>query len=156
MKKWLSILLILLLLCPITALAEVDLSGMSYDELVALQEQVELAIWSSDEWQEVTVPSGVYEVGTDIPAGKWTVSAADGVSAVIMWGDALDESGVDLSYDGDIYEYEWLYSPTYYGYDAGSDKTSVTYEMKDGQYFIVDSGTVVFTPYAGKTGLGFK
>ena len=156
MKKWLVILTVFLLFFPFAAMAEIDLSGMSFDELVALQEQVELAIWNSEEWQAVTVPAGVYGVGTDIPAGKWTIQASDGVYATIMWGDVLDASGVNLDYSGDIYEYEWISSPTYSGYTEGSDKTEVTYDLADGQFFIVDSGSVVFSPYSGKANLGFK
>lgn len=153
MKKLLCIMIALLL--PVAALAEVDLSGMSYDELVALKEQVSLAIWQSEEWQEVEVPAGVYTVGKDIPAGKWTIKAADGLSAYIHWGDALDASGTGLTRSGEIYEYEYIYSETYRSYEKG-DKTEVTWDIKDGQYIIVDDGIVVFTPYAGAPSLGFK
>lgn len=153
MKKLLCIMIALLL--PVAALAEVDLSGMSYDELVALKEQVSLAIWQSEEWQEVEVPAGVYTVGKDIPAGKWTIKAADGVSSDIEWGDKLDASGTGLEWDGSIYELEFLYSETYKFYEKG-DKTEITWDIKDGQYIIVSDGIVVFTPYAGKPSLGFK
>lgn len=157
MKKGIAILLCILALVPFCAcaLAEVDLSGMSYDELVQLKDQVSLAIWESEEWQEVEVPAGVYTVGEDIPAGKWTIKAADGISATIEWGDALDESGVALSWDGEILEYEYIRSETNRYYEKG-DKTEITWDLKDGQYIIVDDGISVFTPYAGKPSLGFK
>lgn len=54
-----------------------------------------------------------------------------------------------------IYESEYLKSETYRYYDKG-DKTEITWDMKDGQYFMVDEGIAVFTPYAGKPSLGFK
>ena len=146
MKKLLIVLLTLMLLLPTIAVAEVNLSGMTYDELVSLKDQINLAIWSSDEWQEVSVPAGVYTVGVDIPAGKWTIKAADGIYASIKWGDVLDESGVELDYSGDICTYESLYSTTYDRYEAGKDQTEVTYDLKDEQYIIVDDGTVVFSP----------
>jgi len=156
MKKVLSVLVALVLLLPAIALAEVDLTGMSYDELVALKDQINLAIWNSEEWQEVSVPAGVYTVGEDIPVGKWTISAAEGAYASFDWGDALDESGVGLSWDGDIYEYEVVYSETYSYFDKNTNKTEVTYDLKDGQYFIVEDGVAVFSPYSGKADLGFK
>lgn len=140
----------------VSGTGELDLSGMNYDDLVALKNEINLALWSSDEWQEVSVPCGVYTIGEDIPAGKWIIKAADGVYASILWGDLLDESGVSLSWAGDIYEYETVYSPTYKRYDKGIDKTEVAYTLEDGQYFIVDDGTAVFTPYAGSADLGFK
>ncbi|MEA4997998.1 MAG: hypothetical protein VB087_01280 [Candidatus Limiplasma sp.] len=155
MKRMLVLLLIVALFLPAMAYAEVDLTGMSYDELVALKGQIDLAIWASDEWQEVSVPVGVYTVGEDIPAGKWTIRAADASYITIKWGDELSDSGVDLDY-GDLYEYEALYSPTYRNYDERSDRTEISYEIKDGQYVIIDNGTAVFTPYAGKQSLGFK
>ena len=133
----------------------IELSGMSFDELVALKEQIDLAIWNSQEWQEVEVPQGVWVVGQDIPAGKWTIKAADGLKATVYWGDMLDESGTDISWDGRIYESEYLKSVNYRYYEKG-ESTEVTWELKDGHYFIVNSGIALFSPYSGKPSLGFK
>ena len=77
MKK-LCALILALILCSSAALAEgIDLSGMSFDELLELQRQVTQALWASDEWVSASVPTGLYEVGVDIPAGHWTVDAGD-------------------------------------------------------------------------------
>ena len=151
------VVLVLVLLCWVgVGSAEIhDLSGMSYDELVALKEQINLAIWSSQEWQEVEVPQGVWIVGQDIPAGKWTIKAADGLTALIEWGDELDESGASLSFSGDIFESEYLQSVNYRYYEKGYG-TEVTWNLQEGQYFIVDDGIALFTPYSGKQSLGFK
>ena len=72
MKRTLCIILafVLVLTLAPAAFADVDLSGMSFDELVALKDQINLALWNSADWQEVTVPQGVWQVGADIPAGK--------------------------------------------------------------------------------------
>ena len=51
-----------------------DVSSLSFSDLIKLQEEINLALWNSDEWQEVTVPAGLYQVGRDIPAGTWVVS----------------------------------------------------------------------------------
>lgn len=132
-----------------------DLSGMSYNDLVALKNKINLALWASDDWQEVSVPSGVYTVGENIPAGKWTIRADDDQNVLVYWGDTLDASGVSLSWEGDFYELADLYSPSNMFYKTG-DKTEVTYTLKDGQYLIVDNGIAVFTPYSGSPDLGFK
>ena len=116
MKKLFAVLVALALCLPLSCLAEVDLSQMTFDDLVALKDQINLAIWSSEEWQEVEVPAGLYEIGIDIPAGKWTIRAADEMKANVKWGTDLDESGVDidLTYDSKcIYESEYLKSETY-------------------------------------------
>lgn len=73
MKRFLSLLLILVCITGIAA-AE-DLSGLSFDELLALRSAVEHEIISRPEWKEVTVPSGTWYVGSDIPAGIYSISA---------------------------------------------------------------------------------
>ena len=73
----------------------------------------------------------------------------------IEWGDLLDDSGVALSWDGKFMEYEYLRSENNKYYEKG-DKTEITWDIKDGQYILVDDGIAVFMPYAGKPSLGFK
>lgn len=155
MKRIITLVLVLLCLAGVASAEAPNLSGMSYEELVALKEQINLAIWNSQEWQEVEVPQGVWVVGQDIPAGKWTIKAADGITANVYWGDELDESGMELSYSSKIFEIELLYSVNYRHYEKGK-RTEVTWDMKDGDYFIVDDGIALFAPYSGKPSLGFK
>ena len=155
MKRIISLLIAVTCLCGGAFAADFDLSGLSYDELVSLKEQVDFAIWNSNEWQEVEVPQGVWVIGEDIPEGKWTIKAAEGVSASISWGDVLDSSGLEISYEGDIYAYDRVESESYHGYDFG-DTLEVTWDMKAGEYFVVEDGVAVFSPYSGKPKLGFK
>lgn len=161
MKK-LFALLILCLLFALPARADVDLSGMSYDELVALKDQINLAIWNSEEWQEVTVPQGRWIVGEDIPAGKWTVKCADiGEDnafmqfTVLFWGEKLDKNG-DISYKGRHGD-AFIYNPNSEYYKEGGI-TEITIELFDGDIFIVkqENNQAIFTPYSGKQSLGFK
>ncbi|MBR3796158.1 MAG: hypothetical protein IKK34_09070 [Clostridia bacterium] len=155
MKRLVTLMLMLLFMVGVASAEAIDLSGMSFDELVALREKVDLAIWSCEEWQEVKVPQGVWVIGQDIPAGKWTIKADDGITALLQWGDMLDEAGNGISWDGKICETEMLYSETCRFYEKG-DATEVTWDLKDGQYFIVEEGIVQFSPYSGKPSLGFK
>lgn len=149
---------LLLLLCALSipALAEVDLSGMTYDELVALKDQINLAMWSSQEWQEVTVPQGVWEIGEDIPEGHWTIKPADGVWTSVQYGSVLDTNGKELSYRSDDYYSETMVSPSSRVYEEGKDPTQIDIDAKAGAYICIDNGDAVFTPYAGKPSLGFK
>lgn len=156
MKK-VCLLVLALVLVGCLAFAEVDLSGMSYDELVALKDQINLAIWNSQEWQEVTVPVGVWKVGEDIPAGHWTITVApDGPTnwAYISIGTALDQTGKAI----DIMATEYYYSEgiKLAGSDAIPNLEQIDYELNDGAYVIVDYSDVIFVPYAGKPSLGFK
>lgn len=116
---------------------------------------INLAIWQSAEWQEVEVPQGVWVVGEDIPAGKWTIKPQDEHSVFVYWGDKLNEAGTNVAYST-IYEYEVLTSKNNKYYSEAYDLTEVSWELLDGEYIIVDNGTAVFTPYSGKPSLGFK
>lgn len=156
MKKTIALVLVLLSLVSISfAESDFDLSGLTYNELVALKDQINLAMWQSEEWQEVEVPQGVYIIGDDIPAGKWTIKAADGIYAYVYWGDSLNDAGTEITFDGKLYEYEGIFSVHYPYYEKGETK-EVSWDLKEGQYFIVEDGIALFTPYSGKPSLGFK
>lgn len=153
MKKLLVLCLCSLLLAMPLAHAEIDLSGLSFDELLALKEQINLALWASEEWQEVTVPAGVYEIGVDIPAGHWTIRPVDGHTAYITWGPKLEEGGTEV----DIwtrYSSEQITSPTD-SYAKYNNVESASWKLTDGTFIVIENSSVVFTPYAGAN-LGFK
>ena len=159
MKKLIAVILILVVLVPAYSFADLpDISGLSYDELVQLKDNINLAMWNSDKWQEVTVPIGVWTIGEDIPVGHWTISvdknsSRDWVS--ITYCDLLDESGLKAGnmFSANIYFQEYIGKP---GYHDGKYPESVNIDFKPGTYFIVQDGSVTFTPYTGKPDLGFK
>lgn len=136
-----------------------DLSSLGYSELVALKDEINLAMWNSEDWQEVTVPQGVWLVGEDIPAGHWTVKCSDGrkTHIYIKLGTKLDQSGQDIDIWGsDFYYADFVYNTNKSNFDPNHDKTSVDLDLKSGTYVIIDSAAAVFTPYSGKPSLGFK
>ena len=152
----LALILVLVLLVVPSAFAAVDLSGMSYDELVALKDQINLAIWNSQEWQEVTVPQGVWKVGEDIPTGHWTIKTEANSSSITIC-TKLDETGKDADYSKTKFlHFEQIHSPDGMFFDEKSDKTEVDLELKEGTYVIIEYGNAIFTPYTGKPTLGFK
>ena len=132
---------------------DIDLSKLSYDELVELKDQINLAIWNSEEWQEVEVPHGVWLVGTDIPEGKWTVTASDRCSLRFYIGKELDETGAALKPNNQWWR---LKSSSRSSFDPADDIESITVELQKGTYVYIDEGSVIFTPYSGKPSLGFK
>lgn len=157
MKKLVSLFLAVVLVLPALALADLpDLSGMSYDELVQLKDKINLAMWNSQEWQEVTVPIGVWTVGEDIPVAHWSISLSPDSSAkwaVIKYCDMLDASGTDSGnmFDCKIYAYLDVASP-----DNDRYPQTIDLNLVPGTYIIIENGSVVFTPYSGKPDLGFK
>lgn len=134
MNKILSLVICaLILLLPVSALAEPDLSGMSFEELVALRQEIDLLLFGSDEYKEVSVPQGTYTVGTDIPAGTYSLS-----SELSMMQITTDDSG-------SIESMVAVYSIT-------SDSPVAKAELGDGYIVTISGKNVTFTTY---TGLGF-
>lgn len=151
MKRFIITLLAAALLIAPASAAAPDLSGMSFDDLVALRDQLNLAIWNSAEWQEVTVPAGVWTIGEDIPAGHWTVHPQPGDYVLVTYCDSLDQFGTDVApgWQG------WSGCLTGRDNDITSNEPhEVSLVMEPGMYFI-NRHTVTFTPYAGKPDLGF-
>lgn len=80
MKKIISLsVAIILTICILAnaAASDIDISGLSFSDLLELQQKINLAIFACDEWKEVEVPMGVWDVGKDIPAGRWQLSCGD-------------------------------------------------------------------------------
>lgn len=149
MKKLTSIALVLcIVMIPVLSLAAtIDLSGMSLADLIKLQEQITIAMWKTQEWQEVTVPAGLYQVGREIPAGKWTITATPNASmAQVEIGSKLDDTGMGISWSGS-YESNYLYGKESWLYDE-SQMNFWNVTLTDGLYINLGA-TMVFTPYAG-------
>lgn len=155
MKKILIALLLLSLLLPAALAEDIDLSGLTYDQLVALKDRINKAMWECDEWQEVTVPAGVWKIGEDIPAGHWTMKVAPGSRWVsVHVGDTLNDTGKGIAFLADRY---WGESVKPEGSDLSTiELTELDFEFLDGDYLVIEEGDLVFTPYTGKQSLGFK
>lgn len=140
MKKMLIAVLCAALFSTV-AVAEIDLSGMTFDELVELQKAVNLAIAESDGWQEVSVPLGVWAVGDDIPAGRWVMGTDVEWSFVEVYGG---RNG-DGTFDGQDYVT---------GAVVNKGETLVQ-DLYEGQYVQISVNPIKFSPYTGSS-LGFK
>lgn len=158
MKKLLTIILILVLALPALALADLpDISSLTYDELVELKNQINLAMWNSQKWQEVTVPVGVWTIGEDIPVGKWRIAVSPDASkkwGSIIYCDLLDESGMKAGnqFTCNIYYYQVLNGPN----ESDDYPKYIELDLKPNTYLIIEKTPMVFTPPMGKPDLGFK
>lgn len=161
MKKVLALIVVVLSMFSTLAIAEVDLSGMSYEELVALKDRINLAIWNSEEWQEVTVPQGIWVVGEDIPAGHWTIKCIADTNAAFVYvvvSNKLDNTGKKVMRGGDFWAGESIYNPdsSYTQKKLALPVIEWDIELFDGLYVEVNYEAAIFTPYSGKPSLGFK
>ena len=158
MKKMICAILTLAIFLAVTAAAfadGVDLSSLTWEELLELKAAITLEQWSRDEWEEVEVPQGVWVVGEDLPAGKWTITCKTGYSTRVKWGKYLDKSQNDVDYFKDFGDAETVYNPDWDSYRHG-DVTQYTFEPPEGYYIVIDFGPATFTPFTGKPDLGFK
>lgn len=85
MKKLLAIILVLAMMLPLVGIAEinVDLESLSYEELVALFEKVQMALFGHSLTDGVEIPYGDYVAGQDIPAGGYVISLTGGENDLI-------------------------------------------------------------------------
>ena len=149
MKK-LVCLLVILAVISAAALAEVDLSGMSFSELAALRDKCQMEMMKRDEWQQVTIPAGIWKVGEDIPAGHWVFTYDPSVKTMMeigfSYGDVLSgQKSIDT-----------LKSSDFYGHTFTKSNPSFDLVLEDGFYIRISHGPVIVTPYTGKPDLGFK
>ena len=145
--KWIAsislLVLISVMFLPLSSKAEqVDLSSFDWDELITLNSRIQNELFSRPEFKEVIVPRGIYKVGLDIPAGKWTISGVlddDHHVIGIEWGKKLDEYGTDIPSSQQI-----AYKVFHYWYP---ENNSVTWELVENTFIYVMDGSVKFTPY---------
>lgn len=142
MKRYLCLLIaIIIMLYSIPAFAgteNFDFTGLSFDELIKVQEKLNTAIWASDGWKEVTVPIGIHLVGRDVPEGRWCITPSDpNVSAYIEYGSELDESGNSIKS-----------SDTYCGLGKAPFQSYMIWNLVEGNYIEIKFSSVILSPAA--------
>jgi len=130
-KKIISVVILVALLFSFSlAVAETNLSEMSYDELIALQKDITNEIMSRPEWKEVEVPAGQYTIGVDIPAG---------------WYSMTPKSKWDTVY------LRWYPNPDNDYWDYLRSENIARFELKEGMRIYLEQTTIFAPPLA----LGF-
>ena len=154
MKKLFSVVLILVLLASAAA-AEIDLTGLSFDELAALRDQCLIEMFSRDEWQEVTVPQGLWEIGVHIPAGTWTLRCSDTgrddyclKECDLRWGRGRPGDNYYWDYKSDKGDVD-IYNPNSKYYSGEVTEFTITLEDGDFIYIHPQYNSVVFSPSVG-------
>ena len=124
-KKIISVVILVALLFSFSlAVAETNLSEMSYDELIALQKDITNEIMSRPEWKEVEVPAGQYTIGVDIPAG---------------WYSMTPKSKWDTVY------LRWYPNPDNDYWDYLRSENIARFELKEGMRIYLEQ-TTIFAP----------
>lgn len=154
MRKFLCSLIVLFLLTPSCLGETLDLSAYTFDELAALRDRILMEILTREEWQEVKVPAGTYQVGTHIPAGHWMITSAPESYCYVTIGSKLEDNGKEI-----VYGCQGYYHIALAGEDSGLSDTGrpsfVVLELTDGMYIYIEHAYVTFAPYSGQPDPGF-
>lgn len=118
---------------PVSSSGPADISGLSSDELIELNHQIQMKLFSEKLVDGITVPSGVYTVGADIPEGIYRV-------VYHMPYDTAFCSFYLQEAEGGTYS-------TLLGYGSSTEIGKIF--LKNNAYVSIDGGDVVFFPYAG-------
>lgn len=121
-----------------------DFTGKSWEELLVIQSQLLEAFHSSDGWQEVTVPAGRYQIGIDIPAGRWNIRVKSKSTAFVHLGTEFQKDGLRLAWP---HGYEQI-SLNDSGF-PGIALDELIWDFAEGCFFIVENAAVIFTPDIG-------
>lgn len=137
MKKLLTVILILALALPAAALAAIpDISGLSTDELLELNRQIQLRLFSEQLVNGVEINPGIYVVGKDIPAGSYRA-------------DAIVPAGTFMVGYVAVYMSEEVMSEVFGCiFGQGTDKTG-KFTLEDGQVFEVSAFPIKLYPFTG-------
>ncbi len=114
---------------PAVSQAQVTIQStwLTTQELIAMRKQVDEEIHSRPEWKEVEVPTGTWTVGTDIPAGTYSIRG-------------LTESLFGTVY---IYPKDSEHFDDYYSIGEGNVIGKVV--LQDGDR-VQNTGAVIFAP----------
>ena len=113
---------------------EIKLDAMSAADLLALNHQIQLKLFSQQLVEGVRVPEGVYRIGEDIPAGTYRIEMEK--------GNEYDSAG--LSAENTKGEYTFISMLGFPGstYEIGKLK------LNDGDTVTI-SGSLIFYAYSG-------
>ena len=132
MKKFLALILAMILLGGSAAAETPDLSGLTTDELLSVIREAQALLFDQQLVDGVSVPQGTYIIGEDIPAGAYRIEITDGTG----YYDVYDKQDGKLIHSG-------LTGKSYKVTEIGK----ITFE--DGNVLKLVNSTFIFYPYTG-------
>ena len=139
MKKLLAIILILVVLLPAAAFADIpDISELTNDELLQLDWQIQAILYEHQLEDGVLVPAGVYIVGIDIPAGEYKADTVSDVGGLVKVFKSVTD------YENGLYNYM---SETLLGNMWGT--LSFRLKIEDGNVLYIYSNSLKLYRYHG-------
>ena len=149
MKRILVVLLVLLLVSSVT-LAEnagIDLSGKTVDELIAIRQAVDEALF--EQGGKVILPQGMMVVGKDIAAGSYEIRSYQNFN-VVVWKseEAISEAQIAYSKNPNVDTTQYM---SYMGDFIAGDIARIT--LNEGQVLMcntdIEGGTMTIEKVSG-------
>lgn len=99
MKRLIAVMMIVCMACSV-AVAD-NLSDLTFEQLIALQHEITTEIMNRPEWKEVEVPAGTWIIGTDIPAGIYSIRNTKGLNVVRVSDNEGEIAGLYKTFKDD-------------------------------------------------------
>ena len=99
MKRLIAVLLISCFVCSVAAAD--GISGLTFEQLLVLRQEITAEIMSRPEWKEVEVPAGTWVIGEDIPAGVYSIKNTKGLNVVRVEDGDGRVAGLYKTFDDD-------------------------------------------------------
>ena len=132
MKKLIAITLILAMIVSAAALADLpDISGLTNEELIELNHQIQMRLFSEKLAEGVNIPVGTYTIGEDIPAGSYRIETSSDLGVLLVTSPDGKSIGT------------YLLGTTYDTLEIGK------IVLEEGQTFELSYCSVTLLPYSG-------
>ena len=116
-----------------------------YDEAVLRYEQTGRALWEAYDWRSVVVPWGVWEIGRDIPAGKWRIETATETSIEVTYSTEAHGGGACLYVTDALFD-DKIKSPNNPFFDQLLDTAYAEIELKTGAFLQIKYSSARLIP----------
>lgn len=113
------------------------------DDLIAEKEKLCMELWNIKGWDGAILPMGVYEIGKDIPDGKWTIVAYENASVQVQYGASLRRGGASMHEEIDVIQSEKVTSPAVVWFDSSIDDAYFDLYLQNGMFLSINYGTAI-------------
>ena len=138
MKKQIAVLTAGLILAGTLSIsaAEIDISGLSVEELLQLRADVDEELMNKN--GAVVIGYGKYEAGVDIAPGQYTIKVyfAEGSDLAGLYYSILSDATADTRYDDAYWEWRRQYSAYEEAVEAGRTDVVLPEAPNQSDYFI--------------------